>query len=78
MIKLGKYRHYKGQEYELIGLAHHTETKTPMVLYKALYEVPELNDIYGKTVIFTRPYELFIETIELNNKRIPRFKYLEG
>lgn len=78
MIKLGKYRHYKGQEYEVIGLAHHTETKTPMVLYKALYEVPELNDIYGKTVIFTRPYELFIETIELNNKRIPRFKYLEG
>ena len=78
MIKNGKYQHYKGDMYEVIGLAHHTETKTPMVLYKALYDIPELTKIYGNPVIFTRPYEMFIETITINKKEIPRFKYIDN
>lgn len=78
MIKLGKYQHYKGEQYEVIGLAHHTETKSPMVLYKALYEIPELTKKYGNTVVFARPYEMFIETVIIKNKEIPRFKYIEN
>ncbi len=76
-IKIGIYEHYKGKRYEVIGLAHHTETKQPMVLYKALYKVPDLEKLYGETVIFTRPYDMFIENVVVNNKSIPRFKYIE-
>lgn len=75
-IKLGIYEHYKGFRYEVIGLAHHTETKSPMVLYKALYKVPDLEKIYGEEVTFTRPYEMFMESITINNESIPRFRYI--
>ena len=78
MIKIGKYQHYKGKKYEVIGLAHHTESKSPMVLYKALYDIPELTKIYGDPVIFTRPYEMFIETVMVANKEIPRFTFIEN
>ena len=76
MIKLGKYQHYKGLEYQVIGMAHHTETKSPMVLYKALYDVPELNEVYGETVVFARPHELFIAPVKVNNKETARFTYI--
>ncbi len=76
-IKPGIYEHYKGKKYEVIGFAHHTETKCPMVLYKALYKVPDLEELYGETIIFTRPYDMFIEKIKIDNKEIPRFKYIE-
>lgn len=78
MINLSKgiYEHYKGQRYEVIGVAHHTETKTPMVLYKALYKTPELEKIYGNPVIFSRPYELFIDHVILDKKKIPRFTFI--
>tara|TARA_B100001989_G_C24086499_1_gene244969 strand:- start:94 stop:342 length:249 start_codon:yes stop_codon:yes gene_type:complete len=80
MINLpnGIYQHYKGQHYEVIGLAHHTETKKPMVLYKALYPLPELEQQYGNTVIFTRPYDLFIESVIIKNKKVPRFKLIKS
>tara|TARA_A100001015_G_C14949014_1_gene695923 strand:- start:625 stop:861 length:237 start_codon:yes stop_codon:yes gene_type:complete len=77
MLKKGKYQHYKGQEYEVIGIAHHTETKSPMVLYKALYDIPELSEMYGDPVIFTRPLHMFNETVSVNDKEMPRFKYCE-
>ena len=75
-IKMGIYEHYKGQRYEVIGFAHHTETKTPMVLYKALYDVPELTEIYGEDVVFTRPYELFIESVTIDGIQVPRFHFI--
>ena len=75
-IKLGIYEHYKGNRYEVIGLAHHTETKSPMVLYKALYDVPDLAEIYGEPIIFVRPYDMFIESITINNEKVPRFRYI--
>ncbi len=78
MIKLGKYQHYKGEYYEVVGMAHHTETKSPMVLYKALYDIPELTEVYGEPVIFARPYSLFIENVLINNKKTPRFRFLEN
>ena len=78
MLKKGKYQHYKGDMYEVIGMAHHTETKSPMVLYKALYEIPELTKIYGEPVIFTRPYNMFIENVIIDNIEVPRFKLIEN
>ena len=75
-LPLGIYKHYKGEQYEVIGLAHHTETKTPMVLYKACYDLPKLEEIYGKNVIFTRPYELFIELETVEEVGTRRFQLL--
>ena len=61
----GKYVHYKGNEYEVIGVAKHSETLEPMVVYKALY---------GDGGLWVRPYGMFFETIEINGEKIPRFK----
>jgi hypothetical protein len=61
----GKYVHYKGNEYEVIGVAKHSETLEPMVVYKALY---------GDGGLWVRPYGMFFETVEINGEKIPRFK----
>lgn len=67
MIKLGKYRHYKGNEYEVIGFAIHSETLEDMVIYKALY-----GD--GKT--WVRPAIMWEETVEKDGKNMLRFEYI--
>ncbi len=69
-IKLGKYRHYKGDLYEVIGAAHHSETLEPLVVYKALYDSEE----FGKNALWVRPLEMFKETINIQGKEIPRFE----
>lgn len=69
MIKLGKYRHYKGNEYEVIGEAKHSETSEELVVYRALY---------GNRDLWVRPLGMFIEKIETNGKKMPRFKYIGG
>lgn len=61
----GKYVHYKGNEYEVVGVAKHSETLEPMVVYKALY---------GDGGLWVRPYDMFFETVEINGEKIPRFK----
>lgn len=63
---LGKYRHYKGNEYEVIGEGIHTETGEKFVIYKAL----------SKPEIWVRPYDMFFERVVINGEEIPRFKYL--
>jgi len=68
-IVLGRYRHYKGNEYRVLGIAKHSETLEPLVIYEALYENPE-----GK--LWIRSLEMFIETVEVDGKRIPRFEYI--
>ena len=66
-IKPGKYRHYKGKEYQVIGVATHTETDEQMVVYKKLY------DNYG---LMVRPFRMFADEVEVNGKKMPRFEYV--
>jgi len=60
----GRYRHYKGGEYEVLGVVRHSETLEPMVLYRALY---------GEQGLWVRPHAMFFETIESDGVRQPRF-----
>ncbi len=71
-ILTGKYRHYKGKEYEVIGLAHHTETLELLVVYKALYDSEE----FGPNAIWARPLSMFTEKIEVDGKKVSRFEHL--
>jgi len=68
-IKKGKYQHYKGKEYEVIGIAKHSETLEELVIYKALYQ-PEGQNLW------VRPLNMFIEDVEIKGIKKPRFKYL--
>ena len=66
-IKLGKYRHFKGNEYEVIAIAKHSETFEEMVVYKALY---------GDGDIWVRPAKMWDEAIERDGKTFKRFEYI--
>lgn len=66
-IKIGKYRHFKGGEYEVLGLAHHSETLEDFVVYRALY---------GKGELWIRPLSMFTEKVERDGALIPRFTYI--
>ena len=66
-LRLGKYKHYKGNEYEVIGVAKHSETLEDLVVYRALYSE---NDLW------VRPLEMFLETLEIEGKKIQRFQYI--
>ena len=68
-IRLGRYRHFKGNEYEVIGVARHSETLEPMVVYKALY---------GDGGLWVRPAAIWNQTVERDGKILPRFTYLEN
>lgn len=65
MIETGKYRHYKGNEYEVIGMARHSETLEDMVVYKALY---------GDYGIWVRPAYMWNEKVLCDGKYILRFE----
>ncbi len=64
-ITLGRYRHFKGNEYEVIGIARHSETTEPMVIYRALYDEGGL---------WCRPAAMWNETIERDDKKYQRFE----
>ncbi len=66
-IKLGQYRHFKGLEYEVIGIASHSETLEPMVVYKALY---------GQGGLWVRPAAMWNETVERDGQIFQRFTYI--
>ena len=64
-IPKGKYCHYKGNEYEVLEIAKHSETLEPMVVYRALY---------GEHGVWVRPAEMWNETIEKEGKTLKRFE----
>ena len=66
-IKLGKYRHFKGGEYEVIALAKHSETQEEMVVYRALY---------GERQVWVRPACMWNERVERNGESFSRFAYI--
>ena len=66
-LKTGKYRHFKGNEYELIGIARHSETLEPMVVYRALY---------GEQGLWVRPASMWTEIVERDGYHGPRFLYI--
>lgn len=63
-ITPGRYRHFKGNEYEVIGLARHSETDEEMVVYRALY---------GDGGLWVRPAKMWLETVERDGKVFQRF-----
>jgi cyclomaltodextrinase len=63
----GRYRHFKGNEYEVIGVARDSETLEDVVVYRALYGVHGL---------WVRPFTMFMEDVERDGKRIPRFQFV--
>jgi len=71
MVK-GIYRHYKGNLYEVIGLARHSETLEEMVVYKALYE-----NEFGAESLWVRPLSMFTEQVQIDDQSVPRFTLLE-
>ena len=66
-IKPGKYRHFKGNYYEVIGIAHHSETIEEMVVYRALY---------GEHSLWVRPAAMWTETVDRDGYQGPRFQYV--
>jgi cyclomaltodextrinase / maltogenic alpha-amylase / neopullulanase len=65
----GKYRHFKGKEYEVLGIARHSESLDEYVVYKALYDSEE----YGKNALWIRPKNLFLGDVVVNGKTQKRF-----
>lgn len=69
-IEKGTYRHSKkGHLYEVLGMALHTETDEPLVIYRPLYD--------SEYELFARPYTMFIEQVELNGVVVPRFEKVD-
>lgn len=65
---LGIYQHYKGNFYQVIGISRHSETLEILVVYQQLYAG------FG---LWVRPAEMFLETVTVDGKRVPRFKFIE-
>jgi hypothetical protein len=67
-LEIGRYRHYKGNEYEVIGVAKHSEDETNLVVYRPLY---------GEKGLWVRPLDMFVETVEVDGETKARFKYID-
>ncbi len=67
MIKPGKYRHFKGNDYEVIGIAKHTETLEEVVVYRALY---------GEHGLWVRPVSMWEEEVDRDGYKGPRYVYI--
>ena len=68
-IPIGRYRHYKGKDYEVIGVARHSETEEEYVIYRTLY---------GNFDLWLRPKAMFIEQVTIDGVTMPRFQYIGG
>ena len=66
-LQRGRYRHYKGGEYEVLDLVRHSETEEQLVLYRPLY---------GDRALWVRPLGMFFERVEVDGQSVPRFAFL--
>jgi len=66
-LQMGKYQHYKGNFYQVEGIAFHSETEEEMVIYRPLY---------GQGDLWVRPLAMFVENVEIEGKSQPRFAYI--
>lgn len=67
VLQLGRYRHYKGRDYTVLGVARHSETMEWLVVYR-----PE----YGERGLWVRPLEMFTESVLVDGKSLPRFAWI--
>ena len=68
-VVAGKYRHYKGNDYQVIGVARHSEDESELVVYRPLY---------GEQGLWVRPLAMFSETVRIDGVEVPRFKLLQA
>ena len=66
-VQPGRYRHYKGKEYTVVGVARHSETEEELVVYR---------QEYGDHGLWVRPKDMFLEMVEVAGKSVPRFEYV--
>ena len=66
-VPTGRYRHYKGKEYSVLGVARHSETQEELVVYR---------QEYGDRGLWVRPAKMFLETVVVGGKEVPRFEHL--
>ncbi len=66
-MQKGVYQHYKGNMYEVVGIAKHSETEEDYVVYRALY---------GEGKLWIRPKDMFIEIVTVGGKLVPRFELI--
>jgi hypothetical protein len=65
----GIYRHYKGNTYRVLGVAHHSETEEPLVVYQALY---------GERGLWVRPHAMWIQQVDVGGETVPRFAFVSA
>lgn len=68
MIRPGIYQHYKGRRYEVIDIARHSETEEQLVVYRTLY---------GDYDLWVRPLAMFVELVEVDGRKVPRFEFVK-
>ena len=66
-MKPGRYRHYKGNDYLVLGVARHSETEEELVVYRQDYD---------ERGLWVRPKQMFLESVELDGQRVPRFMFI--
>ncbi len=74
-VALGRYRHYKGNDYQVVGMARHSETHEMMVVYHPLYGA--LAGQGGQEALWVRPAAMFAETVVIDGKTQPRFSRID-
>ncbi len=67
-VELGRYRHFKGGEYEVIGFAQHSETGEKLVIYISLYD---------NNKVWARPYDMFLQEVDVDGKKVKRFTHID-